>query len=107
MAKDISSKLPSGKPGTSTYAYMLVHMIVTAGVFLVGKLGFTNTTNLYASYFFGGLDYWVAASLIAMAYVIVKRPFTTPHVIDAKCFKCGGTMAADKLKCQTCGAVFG
>jgi len=46
--------------------------------------------------------YYTIASLIAMAYLVVKQPFVTPEVKHATCNFCGATMSTAALICEHC-----
>ena len=48
--------------------------------------------------------YYAAASLIAMAYLVVRQPFITPEVRYHRCHYCGGTMTTTSLKCENCSS---
>jgi hypothetical protein len=52
------------------------------------------------------LEIWVASNAIYFSYVILKRPFTTPHVKDVKSPQCSTPMRSIILKCGVCGAIF-
>ena len=48
--------------------------------------------------------YYATASLIAMAYLVVRQPFVTPEVRHPKCHFCDGTMTTTRLKCENCSS---
>ena len=47
---------------------------------------------------------YAAASLIAMAYLVVRQPFITHEVRYHRCHYCGGTMTTTSLKCENCSS---
>lgn len=59
------------------------------------------TANAVTPYF-NGVVYYAIASLIAMAYLVVKQPFVTPEVKHVKCNFCGATMSTARLICENC-----
>lgn len=52
--------------------------------------------------YFNGIVYYAIASLIAMAYLVVKQPFVTPEVKHVTCNFCGAFMSTAKLICENC-----
>jgi len=52
--------------------------------------------------FTNGITYYAVVSLIAMAYILVSRPFVTPEIKSPKCHFCNSPMKTAKLVCDNC-----
>jgi len=80
----------------------LIHQIVIASVFILSHIG-AVTFNEPISI---GIDVWVATNLIAMSFMVLRKSFTTPDVVNVKCPKCEFSMESSSLTCKNCGSEF-
>lgn len=80
----------------------LIHQIVIGMLFILSHVGIVTFNPTFST----GLDVWVGMNLIGMAFLLLRRRFTTPKVIDAKCLSCHTSMDPSKLTCTNCGSTF-
>ena len=102
-----STKLLSGISGKTTRKGIAIQAVV-AGIilFILHVIRITSEPNSFTADaitpYFNTIVYYSIASLIAMAYLVVKQPFVTPEVKHVKCNFCGASMSTARLICENC-----
>ncbi|MHB8602011.1 MAG: hypothetical protein ACYC6W_09650 [Nitrosotalea sp.] len=80
----------------------VIHQIVIGSLFILSHVGVVTFNHPVSI----GIDVWVATNLIAMSFMILRKSFKTPEVINVKCPKCDFSMETSTLICKNCGSGF-
>ncbi len=101
------SKIITGASAKTTRKGIAIQAVI-AGIilFVLHIIRITAEPNSFTATaitpYFNGIIYYAIASLIAMAYLVVKQPFVTPEVKHVTCNFCGASMSTAKLICENC-----
>lgn len=88
--------------GTVPRQFNLIHQTAISVIFFMNKFDIVSIGDQYVPYF----DAWVAANLIAMAAMLLRRSVAMPRVAERKCLDCGHVMVATMSICKNCGGTW-
>lgn len=102
-----ATKIITSISGKTTRKGIAIQAVIAGIVlFILHLIRITAEPNSYTATaitpYFNGVVYYAIASLIAMAYLVVKQPFVTPEVKHVTCNFCGAPMSTARLICENC-----